>query len=89
VKVSGEPASRRWFGEDAKKKIVEETCFPGASISALARRYSVTVSLLFRSRQALGVTPVAEGRSFLSVKLANEVVVAAGDAPSERAPRHR
>ena len=31
VKVSGEPAGRRRFSEEAKKRIVEETCCPGAS----------------------------------------------------------
>ena len=35
---------------------------------------------LFRWRRALGVTPVTAGGSFLSVKLADEVVVAPSEA---------
>jgi transposase len=76
VKVSGEPAGRRRFSEEAKKRIVEETCYPGASVSAVARRYGVAVSLLFRWRQAVGVAPVAEGADFLPVALAEEPVTA-------------
>lgn len=79
VKVSGEPAGRRRFSEEAKKRIVEETCYPGVSVSAVARRYGVAVSLLFRWRQALGVVPVTEGAGFLPVKIADEAV--AGDTP--------
>jgi len=80
VKVTGEPAGRRRFSEEAKKRIVEEACYPGASVSAVARRYGVAVSLLFRWRQALGVAPLTEGAGFLPIKIADEVV--AGDAPS-------
>jgi transposase len=74
VKVNGEPAGRRRFSEEAKKRIVEETCYPGGSVSAVARRYGVAVSLLFRWRQALGVAPVTEGAGFLPVKIADEAV---------------
>jgi transposase len=79
VRVSGEPAGRRRFSEDAKKRIVEETCYPGTSVSAVARRYGVAVSLLFRWRQALGIAPVPEEAAFLPVKIADEAI--AGDAP--------
>lgn len=60
---------RRQFSEEAKRRIVDETCKPGASVSAVARRYRVTTSLLFRWRAALGVEPLAERIKFLSVQV--------------------
>lgn len=71
---------RRKFSEEAKRRIVEEACQPNVSVSRVARRYGITTSLLFRWRQALGVTPAAEGGGFLPVKIADEAAVAAGDA---------
>ena len=60
---------RRQFSEEVKRRIVDETCQPGASVSAVARRYRVTTSLLFRWRAALGVGPLPEGAKFLSVRI--------------------
>jgi transposase len=79
VKISSEPAGRRRFSEEAKKRIVEETCYPSASVSSVARRYGVAVSLLFRWRQALGVAPEPEESGFLPVKITDEAI--AGDVP--------
>jgi transposase len=87
VKVSGEPAGRRRFSEEAKKRIVEETCCLGASVSAVARRYGVAVSLLFRWRQALGVATVTEGASFLPVKIADEAVASDASGGTSGAPQ--
>ncbi len=67
-----EPRGRRRFSEDAKKRIVEETCHPGASVSGVARRYGIATALLFRWRQALGVGPVPEGATFLPVQIADD-----------------
>lgn len=41
---------RRQFSEEVKERIVQETCRPGASVSAVARRYSIDLRLLFRWR---------------------------------------
>ena len=62
---------RRQFSEEAKRRMVEETCQPGASVSAVARRYRVTTSLLFRWRAALGVEPLPERARFLSVQVSD------------------
>jgi transposase len=86
VKVSGEPTGRRRYSEEAKKRIVEETCYPGTSVSAVARRYGVAVSLLFRWRQALGVAPVTEGASFLPVRIADEAVAGEASCGTSAAP---
>jgi hypothetical protein len=39
-----------------KRRIVEETAQPGASLSAVARRYGIAARVLFRWKQEL--TPV-------------------------------
>ena len=39
---------RRAFSEEDKRRIVEETARPGASLSEVARRYGIAVRVLFR-----------------------------------------
>jgi len=73
---------RRQFSEEVKRRIVEETCQPGASVSAVARRYRVTTSLLFRWRAALGVGPLPERAKFLSVQVTDS-----GCTPPARPPQ--
>ena len=62
---------RRQFSEEIKRRMVDETCQPGASVSAVARRYRVTTSLLFRWRAALGLGPLPERAKFLSVEVSD------------------
>jgi hypothetical protein len=49
---------RRQFSEEDKRRIVEETCRPGQSLSAVARRYGIDLRLAghasFRSSSAIG-----------------------------------
>ncbi|HUE68077.1 MAG TPA: transposase [Candidatus Acidoferrum sp.] len=70
--VVTEPGRRRRFSEDAKRRIAEETCQPGVSVSRVARQYGITTSLLFRWRQALGVAPSPGGATFLPVQIADD-----------------
>jgi transposase-like protein len=42
--VVTEPGRRRRLSEDAKRRIVEETCQPGVSVSRVARQYGIAVS---------------------------------------------
>lgn len=63
---------RRRFSEDAKQRIVMETCRPGASVSAIARRYGIDLRLLFRWRRAFGVEPLAERATFVSVQVRDD-----------------
>jgi transposase-like protein len=51
---------QRQFSEHAKRLIVEETDRPGTSVSAVARRYGIAVSVLFRWKHALKCA--AEGK---------------------------
>jgi transposase len=68
---------RRNFAETVKRRIVEHTCQPGMSVSAVARRYGIAVSVLFRWRRDLGLTPKAAEATLLPVKLTD-----AGEAAS-------
>ena len=62
---------RRIFGESVKRRIVEETCLPGMSVSAVARRYGIAVSVLFRWRNALGLGASSEKATLLPVEIAD------------------
>jgi len=44
---------RRKFGENDKRRIVEEAAQPGANLSAVARRYGIAARVLFRWKQEL------------------------------------
>jgi len=72
------PARRRVFSEEMKRRIVEEACLPGASVSSVARRYGIGSSALFRWRDALGVTGSAESATFLPVQIADDATVPGG-----------
>lgn len=65
---------RRQFSEELKQRIVSETCKPGASVSAVAKRYRITTSLLFRWRAAFGAEPLPAKGKFLSVQVAPEIL---------------
>jgi|Tabmets5t2r1_1033131.scaffolds.fasta_scaffold112605_2 transposase len=43
----GRPGRRKWTSEQ-KRRIVEETRAPGASVSVVARRYDLNANLLFK-----------------------------------------
>jgi transposase-like protein len=59
---------QRQFSEEDKQRFVEETCRPGQSLSAAARRYGIDLRLLVRWRRALGVGGSAAPTSFVSVE---------------------
>jgi transposase-like protein len=61
--------ARRQFSEEAKQRIVAETCRPGASVSAVARRYGIDLRLLFRWRRAFEAEPLPERLEFVSVEV--------------------
>ena len=44
---------RRAFSNEEKRSIVEESALPGASLSAVARRYGIAARVLFRWKQEL------------------------------------
>jgi len=44
---------RRTFSEADKRRIVDETARPGASLSEVARRYGIAARVLFRWKQEL------------------------------------
>lgn len=65
----------REFSEDAKRRIVEETGRPGATVSGVAGRYKFAVSFLFRWRQVLGLKPTPASARFLLAQIAASVRV--------------
>ncbi len=65
---SGGPGRRRNFSEADKRRIVEETCREGASVSGVARRYGIGTRLLFSWKQELAPAAKAE-TSFLPVTI--------------------
>ena len=65
---SGGPGRRRNFSEADKRRIVEETCREGASVSGVARRYGIGTRLLFSWKQELAPAAKAE-TTFLPVTI--------------------
>lgn len=63
---------RRQFSDEVKERIVQEACRPGASVSAVARRYGIDLRLLFRWRRALGVEPPPPPTAFVTVRISDE-----------------
>ncbi len=62
------PGRRRRFSKADKRRIVEEACRPGASVSGVARQYGIAMRQLFRWKQDLA--PAAKtGPTFLPVTL--------------------
>lgn len=53
-KTSGQ-VGRRDYSKAGKRRIVEEACREGASVSGIARKYGISTSVLFRWRKAFGM----------------------------------
>ena len=54
---SSRAVARRNFSEADKRRIVEEACGPGASVSGVARKYGIAVAVVFRWRKDLAPSP--------------------------------
>jgi transposase len=78
--------TRRRWSDDEKEAIVAEAAFPGANVSAVARRHGIKPSLLFRWRRKAR----EGGRSRRSAPAFLPVAIAAApqesDVPVEDAP---
>ena len=73
---------RRAFRDEDKRRIVEEAAQPGASLSAVARRYGIAARVLFRWKQELAAPPV-----FIAVQIADaHVPPDAARSDEEHAP---
>ena len=53
-------ARRSWSAEE-KRRIVEESLRPGASVAVVARRHDLNANLLFTWRRQVGAAEPAEG----------------------------
>jgi len=73
---------RRAFSDEDKRRVVEEAAQPGASLSAVARRYGIAARVLFRWKQELAAPPV-----FIAVQIADaHVPPDAARSDEEHAP---
>jgi len=82
---SRQPGERRRFSAADKRRIVEEACRPGASVSGVARQYGITAPLLFRWKRELA--PVAQAETtFLPVTLTDAPEQSASLSTPEPAP---
>ena len=76
---SGGPGKRRNFRAADKRRIVEETCREGASVSGVARKHGIGTRLLFSWKKEL--TPeTSPGPTFLPVTLVDGTDQPAGPA---------
>ncbi len=82
---SGGSGRRRNFSEADKRRIVEETCREGASVSGVARRYGIGTRLLFSWKKELtaGTSP---GPTFLPVTITDVPDQSAETPPSLPGP---
>ena len=67
---------RRFFTDEQKRAIVQESEVGGAKVAAVARRHGIATGILFRWRTESGVTP--KRAKFASVELANRASAALG-----------
>ena len=83
VEVLGEVERRRRWSRDDKMRIIEETLAPGAVVTEIARRHSISTSLVFTwRRRARLASVVSAGPKLVPVQL----TPAAESVPSIEAP---
>jgi transposase len=73
--ITGQERRRRWSSED-KARITAESLKPGVNVSAIARRYGVSIGLLHYWRKCAR-EGVARTMRFVPVKVADEASEAA------------
>lgn len=82
---AGDGGRRRNFGTADKRRIVEEACQPGTSVSGVAKKYGIGPRLLFQWKKdlmpATAATPV-----FAEVKLGDALVPGAAPTVARVAP---
>ncbi len=82
---SGGPGKRRNFRAADKRRIVEETCREGASVSGVARRYGIGARLLFSWKQELAPAAKTE-TTFLPVTITDAAEQSPVSPPSLAGP---
>jgi len=85
VEGEGRPCRRSWSLEE-KRRLVAETCAPGASVSMVARRYDVNTNMLFTWRREMAAGKAHANESALKLipaTITAEVPTSALPAPTE------
>ena len=80
--VRAERRRRRAWSAEEKRRIVAETCEPGASVSMVARRHDLNANILFTWRRQAGITGAATTER--AVKFVPATIAA--EATPKRAP---
>lgn len=82
----GEKRKRRYWSDDEKREIVEQTYVPGVSVAQVARRYAANANMVFKWRRDPQYSPRAaaevepEGGVFLPVEISSSL---SGDVPCD------
>jgi len=88
VTATAEEGERRRYSDAERRRIVEESYAPGASVSVVARRHDVNANLVFKWRQRYGQHDEPTG--FLPVVAEQEPAPAPpAAAPAEPPPKRR
>jgi transposase len=91
VEVLGGVERRRRWSRDDKMRIIEETLAPGAVVTEIARRHSISTSLVFTwRRRARLASVVSAGPKLVPVQLTPAAEsVPSIEAPAVISPRRR
>ncbi len=75
------PNGRRQFSKGDKKRILAEVDRPGGSVSGVAKRYGISMPLLFRWKRELAASP---RRTYLPVTVTQSPTQSGGPAAGSR-----
>ncbi|MBL6748942.1 MAG: transposase [Nevskia sp.] len=87
VTAIAEEGERRRRSDAERRRIVEETYAPGASVSVVARRHDVNANLVFKWRQRYGRRQAAPQAEFLPVAVETSTADVVPPAPKRRRAR--
>jgi transposase len=80
---TGAEGRRRYWRQDAKRRIVAESFEEGASVAEVARRYGLNANLVFTWRRQFG-EPAAEAPAILPVTIAPPPALPTAPAATSR-----
>ena len=84
--VDGNGRRRRSWSVDEKRRMIEESLEPGASVSVVARRYDVNANLLFSWRRQLQDGLLTAETALVPVEIDQPPVEIAAATPERRSP---
>ncbi|HEY8125907.1 MULTISPECIES: IS66-like element accessory protein TnpA [Methylocystis] len=79
--AAGSGGRRRYWKNDAKRRIVAESLEEGASVAEVARRYGLNANLLFTWRRRFAAGDASEQPAVLPVTITSTPAMALSSAP--------